>query len=168
MPSIAKYRKTWFALLKEAGIPEEDRHWIQEEYTGKESTTEWKKSDWRKAIAQMQQRLGQHHDSYAHVREDRNGGVSKESGDRATSAQCNLIEALADEIDWKAGREKGPIAYLAKSSLKGPSAGLRRTLMRKHYDQELRGDALWSKLDRKEAADFIRALKSLKARQQDA
>ena len=41
MPSTKHYRRTWFALLKEAAIPEQDRHWVQAKHTGKESTRDW-------------------------------------------------------------------------------------------------------------------------------
>lgn len=79
MPSTAKYRRTYFALVRELGIEEEDRHAFQEEHTacpeqgrrGKPSTRDWTADDWRRMVALLQNWTGQHNDPHAHVREDK-------------------------------------------------------------------------------------------------
>jgi hypothetical protein len=166
MPSVEKYRRAWFALVRETGLCEEDRHWLQESLTGKPSSRTWSLEDWDRAVAALQRDLGQHNDFHAHLKEDENDG--KEEARRtldnvwATPSQARFIERLADEIDWKAGRERGPFLYLRKSSLKGGDAELRRVQLGYVWDEGARGTALWSALTRKEAADFIRALLHLR------
>jgi len=160
---VDRYRAAWFALLKELGVPDEDRHWLQEDITGKASTRDWTLADWDKAVGEAQRMLGQHNDRHAHVR---TRGGDAPAGDRewATLEQCHLIEQIADEIEWRVGRERGPIAYLRRSSLKGPSAALRREVLGRHFAEGLRGIALWTHLTRAEASGFVRALKELKRR----
>ncbi|GAH84839.1 unnamed protein product, partial [marine sediment metagenome] len=71
MPSVAKQRRTWFALCRELGIADEDRHAVQEAHVGKPSLRTWTPEDFDRAIAALQRAAGQHRDPHAHVREDR-------------------------------------------------------------------------------------------------
>ena len=161
MPTTAKYRRTWFALLRQAGVADEDRHWVQESITGKGSTRDWDEADWRAAIAALQRDLDQHDDRHPHVREDAPRRAADD--DYASRRQCDLIEQLCGEIDWHIG-ERGPLAYLCASSLSSPRAALRRELMTGAWREGARGRALWRKLTTREASNYIRALRALKIR----
>lgn len=175
MPSIAKQRRAWFALLKEVGITDEDRHDVQEAHTGKRSLREWMPRDYDQAIAALQRAAGQHNDRHAHVREDRPPGCHPESGSGrpkdlavhahndgwATPAQAAYIEDLCDQIEWKTGRQLGPYRYACHTVLKGPEKALRRKQL--NYGQVARADneRAWFALTRQEASDLIKALKRL-------
>ncbi len=155
MPSVKHYRRTWFALLKEAGIPEEDRHWVQEKHTGKESTRDWTPADWETAIAGLQRDLGQHHDRQAHVREDRPRRVSPESGNWATDRQADYIEDMCGKIAWWEGG--GPVAYTCRHFLSGDENELRRENLKRPAD----GRDRWLRLTRAEASALIKALRKM-------
>ncbi|MFW6162216.1 MAG: hypothetical protein ACODAJ_05560 [Planctomycetota bacterium] len=161
MPSIAKLRRTWFALVREAGICPADRHAVQERLTGKPSTRDWHAGDFEAAIAQLQRDLGQHNDHRAHVREDRPGGVATEEGTWATDAQASYITDLCDRVDWHAGRDDGPVRYVCAYPLRGDDKALRREQIRRAHDQGERGPALWTHLTREEASGIIKALQRL-------
>jgi len=154
MPSIAHYRRAWFALVREAGILPEDRHAVQEEITGKASTTDWTPADWDRAIATLQRDLGQHNDRRAHVREDRPRGLAEQPGTWCSPAQATYVADLVDRIDWTVG----PVAYVCRHLLAGPEKALRRARLRAARDQGQWGAALWAHLTRQEASDLVRAL----------
>lgn len=178
MPSTDKLRRTWFALLRERGVPDEDRHWLQESLTGKPSTREWTRRDWDQAVARLQRDVGLHGDAHAHVREDRARGPAApgrrvrppaddvEPGDLATERQAGLIEELADEIEWRRGRELGPWLYLVRRIMGRPEAELRRETLERAWAGGTRGRRLWGLLWRGEASGFIQALGAL-ARSQE-
>ena len=48
-----KFRKAWFALLRELNVPSCSRHDLQEVITGKSSTRLWNLADWDKAVAHL-------------------------------------------------------------------------------------------------------------------
>lgn len=77
MPNVRKLRRAYFALLKELGIAEEDRHALNERLVGKPSTRKWTVRDWDRAIAQLQRWHGQHQDRHAHICEPRPHGVAE-------------------------------------------------------------------------------------------
>jgi len=159
MPSVAKYRRVWFSLLREMGIAEEDRHWLQDSLTGKRSTGDWTARDWSTAIARLQRDAGLHGDQHAHVREDRPGGVAPEDGHLATDSQAAYIESLCDRIAWRTDRRRGPWLFLSRRILRGDQADLRRAVLRKAREDGAEGQALWRLLSRNEASLMIRALR---------
>ena len=160
MPTRAKLIKTAHALLRELGVPEEDRHWLQEEVTGKRSMREFTARDFDKLIAHLQNLTGQHRDRHAHVREDREPATQVAGdGEMATARQAGYIERLCDEVEWRKGREAGPVAYLLKSILRGAEADLRRETLRAAHKGGVNGYDLWRLLWKTEASLFIRALR---------
>lgn len=154
MPTIPKLRRTWFALLREAGVADDDRHWLQEALTGKPSTREWGARDFARAIASLQRDLGQHNDGHAHVREDRPRGLAAEPGEWCTAPQARTIDHLIAAVEWKVG----PVAYLCRWMLQGDEKALRRKRLRRAQKDGAEGVELWKLLTRREAAYFIRAL----------
>ena len=154
MPGIAKLRRTWFALLREAGVQDEDRHWLQEQLTGKRSTRDWTPEDWDHACASLQRDLGQHNDRHAHVRAERPGGVAPEPGSWCTDEQARYIHDLTERVEWKVG----PVAYVCRVILRGDHCALRRELLRRERDRGVSGPTLWKHLAREEARRAIRAL----------
>lgn len=163
MPSAAKQRRTWFALCKSAGIAEEDRHDVQEAWTGKRSLKDWAPADYDKAIGGLQRALGQHRDAHAHVCEDHANGVAPgvPPGVWATAAQARYIEDLCDRITWRTGRQHAPRRYASSTILRGPEKALRRRRLKAAYDgyaDRASREAAWQKLTRDEARFFIRAL----------
>ena len=160
MPSVAKYRKTYFACVKALGMQEEDRHAFNEARTGKESTAEFTERDWEQVIAWMQRALGDHQDHRAHVREDagrdQGSGVGGQDGSWATSAQISTVQNLVDEIEWRKGKALGPLALLCTHVLQ--DAELRKTIIEREFERGLRPPELWGKLTRSEASLFIRIL----------
>ena len=161
MPTTAKYRCTWFALVRRAGIADEDRHAVQESITGQASTRDWTEADWRAGIAALQRDLDQHDDRHPHVREDAPRQPTHDG--YATRRQCELIDQICLEIDWHIG-ERGPVAYLCASSLSSPRAALRRELLTEAWREGARGHALWRRLTVREASNYIHALRALKIR----
>lgn len=164
MASVAKLRRTWFALLKEQRVSAEDRHWLQERLTGKASTRDWVRADWDKAIAALQQDSGLHKDKHAHVREDRDG-AHVEPGTGTTRDQVEYIEGLCDRLEWRIGRGKGPVAYFRRAI-----CGTRKMELRGEIIRQAAADAdttreVWARLTRQEAGDFIRALIKLERTQ---
>ena len=159
MPSRQKNIRTAHALLRELGVPEEDGHWLQEQVTGKRSMREFTPGDFDKLIAHLQNLTGQHRDRHAHVREDRDQAAPAAEGEMATGRQAGYIERLCDEVEWRLGREAGPVAYLLKSILRGPEADLRRETLRQAHGAGVAGYDLWRLLWRPEASLFIRALR---------
>ena len=157
MASIAKYRRAYFALVKEAGIEPEDRHAVQAELTGKASTTDWTEADWDKAVGSLQRDLGQHDDGHAHVCNDRPRGVSPEPGEWATPDQAAYIQDLIERVKW----HKGPVGYFIGHYMRGDAKALRRLIIAKHVERGLRGRDLWARLTRLEASDFIKALEKM-------
>ena len=156
MASLEKYRRTWFSMLKAAGIAPEDRHAVQESLTGKASTKSWGKRDFDTAIAALQRDLGQHEDARAHVRADREFDMASEPGDWASDEQCEFIEALCDQIAWRVGRHNGPAAYVAKHFFSGEESELRRRLL-----WQGKGAGRWKCLTRQEASAVIQALQAM-------
>lgn len=156
MPSKAKCHRTWFALVREAGILPEDRHAVQEEITGQASTKDWTKSDYRRAIAQIQRDLGQHSDPHAHIKEDRTHGVADTPGTWATPQQADYIADLVDRIEWRVG----PVAYVCQHLLAGDTMALRRESLKRAAEHGS-GPPLWSHLTREEASDLIKALRKM-------
>jgi len=157
MPSIEKLRRTWFALVREAGIPAEDRHAVQQELTGQASTRDWRHADYRRAIAQLQRDLGQHDDHHAHVREDRPHGVASGSGAWATEEQLRYIVDLVAQVRWRVS----PLAYVCQHLLAGEEHVLRRHQLHVLRDQGRDGADLWRALTRRQASGFIQALRRM-------
>jgi len=155
VPSVAKLRRTWFALLREAGIDQEDRHWLQEELTGKPSTRDWTPRDWDRAIAALQRDLGQHHDRHAHVREEKDRGLAATPGEWCTDAQARYITDLADRVEWRIG----PVAYVCRVILRGDAKALRRERLRRNEAGGNTGPELWKTLTRQEADLTIQAMR---------
>jgi len=156
MPSEAKYRRTYFAVCKALGMSEADRHVFNASHVGKESTREWTGQEFDQAVAELQRMAGQHNNPHAHVRAERESDMATEPGDWATDEQCALIEALCDEIEWKAGRENGPVAFVSKRFFDGEENILRRRLL-----QEGRGMDRWKCLTRQETSGVILALEAM-------
>jgi len=170
VPSIGKYRKTYFALLR--GLPEMeglDRHDLQERLTGKRSTRQWSQRDWAQAVAQLQRWTGQHQDATPHIKEDRPHGMAREGGIYATWPQCRLIADLCDQVEWRIGRDKGatwearrqygPLAYVCKHLLMaGRWSDLREQLKRRHNEGSSYRGGVWRVLPRNVASDLIKAL----------
>jgi len=160
MPSVAHYRRVWFALLKESGIAEEDRHAVQEALTGKPSTRDWTPRDWQTAIAEQQRTIGQHNDRHAHVREDRPKGVASEPGTWCTSVQAAYIADLVARTEWTVS----PLAYLSRNVLTGPEKALRRLKLKQRFAEVgNHGPDLWLALTRDEAAQAVRAFRKAAA-----
>lgn len=152
MPSIPKLRRTWFALVREAGIDPEDRHAVQEELTGKPSVRDWTPADYDRAIAQLQRDLGRHNDHRAHVRND--GAPERAADAPATDGQARYIADLCDQVHWRVG----PVAYLCRTVLAGPDNAGRRDQLRRAVARGDTGPRLWATLTRREASDAIKAL----------
>jgi len=162
MPSRAKNIRTAHALLRELGVPEEDRHWLQEEVVGKASMKDFAPRDFDAFIAHLQRLTGQHQDGHAHVREDRppeEPPPEGHAGDLASAKQAGYIERLCDEVEWRKGRQAGPVAYLCKAILRGPEADLRRETIKAAAARGVEGYDLWRLLWGEEASLFIRALR---------
>lgn len=164
MPSTAKLRRTWFALLRKiegqrgSKLTDDERHDIQAEWTGKPSLRDWTPADFDEAIGGLQRAMGQHTDPRAHVRED----DSPEPGDWATAKQAAWIEDLCDRTVWKTGRQYGPRRYACSTILRGDSKMLRRRRLGDAYDGTApRADRenSWRLLTRREAMDLIRAMR---------
>ena len=154
MPSIAKLRRTWFALVRESGIPDEDRHAVQEALTGKPSTKDWTPADFERAIAEQQRTLGQHNDRRAHVRNDVDLPPNGAAGAWATGDQAGYIADLVARTEWRVS----PLAYLSRNVLAGPEKALRRAKLKAVFAKlGSHGPELWLALTRQEAADAVRA-----------
>lgn len=154
MPSVAHYRRVWFALLKESGVLPEDRHAVQEALTGKASTRDWTPRDWQTAIAEQQRTIGMHQDRQAHVREDRPKGLASEPGAWCSRKQADYIADLVARTEWRVS----PLAYLSRNVLAGPAKALRRARLKARFAElDTHGPELWLALTRAEAADAVRA-----------
>ena len=170
MPTIAKYRKTWFALLKAApGTEAIDRHDLQEQITGKRSTKDRSEEDWERAIAALQYEAGQidSPDGPPAICEDRPHGVATEPGTWASRAQARFVGDLEAEIEWDE-LKRGPVEFLLTTVLKKREKALRRARVRMLQNKALAnhttlplGEASRC-LTRMEASHLIDALKSLK------
>lgn len=164
--SIAKMRRAYFALLNELpGVDANDRdarHDLNERLVGKRSTREWSGSDWDEAVATLQRWNGQHQDGRAHIKSERRHGVASERGTFATWNQCRAIESMADQVDWGAGRDLGPVLYARKHLLRGDDLVLRREKLKQQEDayaeEEMDRAAIWRALTRREASAMIQAL----------
>ncbi len=165
MPSIPKLRRTWFALLKEieqqrgSKLTSDDRHDIQEAWTGKASQGGWTKADYDTAIGGLQRAAGQHNDQRAHVCEDE---AKPEPGDWCTEAQAKWIVDLCDQIDWHKGRRLGPALYCGSTVLRDATLTLRYERLRQGMEAaatRAHRISAWRVLTRKEASNFIKALK---------
>ena len=159
MPTTAHLRRTWFALLKERGVTDDDRHDVQLAHTGKSSLRDWTAEDYDRAIAALQRAGGQHQDAHAHVCEDR---AAVEPGDCATNRQAAWIEDLCDQVAWRTGRQFGPRRYACATVLRGDQNLPRRAALKAAYDgtgpREARLSA-WSLLSRTEGSDLLKALR---------
>ena len=169
MPTTAKYRRTFFALVRELGVPPEVRHDLQEGCTGKRSTKDWDRHDWEKAIARLQRDLGQHSDATAHVREDRPGGVATEPGEWCSKSQAALVERLASEIEWTGvGALRDPVSFLLESVLVRPAKTLRRARILRAIGEQKAGEKgldlfeIARLLTRDEVAGAIAGFRNLK------
>jgi hypothetical protein len=167
MPTTNHYRATWFALLKEvekqrgSRLTPEERHDVQVAHAGKASLTTWGPEDYDRAIAAMQRSLGQHRDWRAHVKEE---GPAPDPGGSATAAQCRWIEDLCDRCWWKRGREKGPVLYAGRTVLRGNSQAAGRDHLLAAYRRaqtRTEREGAWRRLTRRQASDFIKALRKL-------
>jgi len=162
MPSVAKLRRTWFALCREVGIDDEDRHDVQKAHTGKASLRDWGPDDYNAAIAALQRAAGQHRDRRAHVRDDRPPGPSERGPGWATPKQAAYIEDLANRIEWRVGRRDGPYGYACHTVLAGPENELRRRQIEgvkaPNTAERIRA---WLALTRDQASDLIKALRKL-------
>jgi hypothetical protein len=167
MPTPAKQRRTWFALLKERGVADEDRHDVQFAHTGKASLRDWTPDDFDRAIAALQRAGGQHQDARAHVCADRSSAPSDPSNtsdlsDCATEAQATYVEDLCDEVSWRTGRQFGPRRYACATVLRGDHNLPRRAALKAAYDGTACRPyriAAWSSLTRQEGSDLIKALR---------
>jgi len=161
-PVADKYRRTWFAVLRQAGVHDPDaRHDLQESLTGKASTSDWTRRDWDQAIAHMQRRLGQHKDGHAHVCGVRPPGAARdiEAEQWPTDEQVGYIEDLCDRIAWTSGRRRGPVGLLIGRVLSAERYALRRAVLSQVADQVGATPQLWTRLYREEAQLFIVALR---------
>lgn len=158
--SLAKLRRTWFALLRQAGVPAEDRHWVQEARTGKASLHDWSRRDFEEAIAAMQRELGQHADPSAHVRADEPARARSDQAGFATADQAAYIEALCDQVAWRVGRQDGPLAFLCRTVLGGEDRERARADVQRAASEGMAGAPLWRCLALQDAAVFIVTLQS--------
>lgn len=172
MPSIAKYRRTYFALLKKLGIREEDRHAVNQGMVGKESTKDWTEKDWRQAISTLQYEAGQKDSKSGPplVRDDSCGDVAAEPGRWATERQARFVQDLCRQIDWSE-LQRGPVGLLLTTILKADEKALRRAQVNRiversqeEEDAELSMFAVTSTLSRQEAAVFIDVLKKIRGK----
>lgn len=154
MPSITKLRQAAFALMHAQGIPEEDRHAVQEAITGKRSMRTWRRAQFEQFVAALQRDAGQHNDRRPHLREDRPTARPPQPGDWATSRQADYIEDLTGQIAWWEGG--GPVAYVCQHFLPGEARALRRANLK-----GARGSDRWLRMTRAEASGLIKALKKM-------
>ena len=165
MASIAKMRRTFFALIKELGVNEDSRHAFCEALTGKSSTRDWVPADWRQAVAALQRDAGVHNDDHPHLRAE--GPEDERDGVWATSRQAALVEAIAAEINWDE-LKRGPRQFLLTTVLKAPELALRRLRVERAMRHIRPGDdtplsELALILTRKECSNYLAALKRLKS-----
>ena len=170
MPSIDKFRRTYFALLKALpGAENVDRHDLQEELTGKRSTKDWSKADWERVVSALQYEAGQvdSPDAPPAICEDRPHGVATEPGTWATRAQARFVSDLEAEIEWSE-LKRGPLELLFSTILKAPEKALRRARIQalereaadSHTTLSLGEAARW--LTRREAGALIDMLKNIR------
>jgi len=146
-------RKAYFALIKSLGMSEEDRHAFNLSRIGKPSTKDWTRQDWKDAVALLQALAGQ--DSKPgrpRLRADKPSEVSVEDGAFATARQCEMLEDLCDQIDWRLGRKDGPRAYVLTHFLRDK----KYELVKKRI-----GTEGWTALPRDVASGLIQALKAM-------
>jgi len=79
--------------------------------------------------------------------------VSVEDGMFATARQCEMIEDLCDQVEWRAGREEGPRAYVLKHFLQDKKF----ELVKKRIGKEG-----WTALPRDVASALIQGLRTMK------
>ena len=147
-------RRAYFAVIKSLGMSEDDRHAFNLAFVGKESTRNWGRRDWKDAVAELQRMAGQRSKpGRPRLRADKPSEVSVEDGLFATARQCEMIEDLCDQVEWRLGREEGPRAYVLKHFL-----GDKRFELVK---MRLRTEG-WTALPRDVASGLIQALKRMK------
>jgi len=161
MVSISHQHRAWFALLKERGVADDDRHAVQEAHTGKASLRDWTPADYDRAIAALQRAGHQHADAHAHLRSER---PERDAEAPATPEQGRFIEDLCDRIAWKTGRQFGPRRYACSTVLKGDANMPRRVRLRDTYDglsaREAR-EAAWNVLTRTDASVLLHGLNKM-------
>ena len=147
-------RHAYFALCKSLGMSEEDRHAFNLAFVGKESTRNWGRRDWKNAVAELQRLAGQRSKpGRPRLRADEPSEVSVEDGMFATARQCEMIEDLCDQVEWRVGREDGPRAYVLKHFLQDKKFELVKKRM---------GTEGWTALPRDVASALIQALRRMK------
>ena len=157
MPTTAKHRRAYFALVRELGLSEEDRHNFNEQQTGKRSSKKFSRQDWKDVVAEMQRLNGQDtQPGRPRLKTEHPLDIAAESGDWCTGPQCALIEHLADEIEWRVGRHAGPASFVGKRVFMGEESELRRQILWK-----TKGPERWRCLTRVEAGEFILALRNM-------
>lgn len=167
MGNYDRCRRMYFALLKKLGVSEENRHAFNEAVVGKRSTKDWNMNDWMRAINRLKRDAGQKQEppqaDQARVREGPGAG----SGVWCTGSQASLVLDLISEIQWDE-LERTPKELLLTTVLKGPEKELRRQRVEVAWQKPRRPDApsphwrMTMELTRKEASDFIQALKKIK------
>jgi len=108
---LKHFRETYFALVRELGISDEDRHAFNRALTGRESTTTFTEQDWLDVIAELQRLNGQdaqpgHPRLRLPLTEHERAMEQAFLGeglpvDAYTDAQCRFIDALAKRVAWR-------------------------------------------------------------------
>jgi len=147
-------RRAYFALCKSLGMSEEDRHAFNLAFIGLESTKSWGRTEWKEAVAELQRLAGQRSKpGRPRLRADKPSEVTVEDGLFATARQCEMIQDLCDQVEWRVGRQDGPRAYVLKHFLQDKKFELVKKRM---------GTEGWTALPRDVASGLIQALKRMK------
>ena len=147
-------RRAYFALCKSLGMSEEDRHAFNLAFIGLESTKSWGRTEWKEAVAELQRLAGQRSKpGRPRLRADKPSEVTVEDGLFATARQCEMIQDLCDQVEWRVGRQDGPRAYVLKHFLQNKQYELVKKRM---------GKEAWTALPRDVASALILALKRMR------
>ncbi len=166
-------RRAYFALVKELGMSEENRRDLNERETEKRSSKDFTRAEWKRVVAELQRINGQDvQPGRPRLKADKPEDLTPEDGLFATERQCALIEDLCDQIEWRAGREHGPLAYVLKHFLLDQKYTLikrRLTASNGKDDEEARkpgegdgnGKVNWKALPRDVASGLIVGLRNM-------
>ena len=155
-PSIeSHYRKAYFALVRELGLTDDERHELNRSMTGHESTGRFDEADWRDVVAELQRLNGQETRPgrprlklpRPQVEDDMEDAFGSEGlpATAATAAQVRMIGDLARQIDWRAAN--------------GLELLIRRRVLHEASDRTWHGEL--TTLDRGEASLTIRILQRM-------
>ena len=150
-----KLRRAYFALCRELGLDDAMRRAFNERVAdGRRSTREFRLTDWRNAVAELQRLNGQETEPGRPRIRNRGAGVGPGSTvpgtpggfDAATAAQVETIESLERRIAWR----KSAVAFVRARVL----VPLR----------QMRWSGAWSGLARDEATKVILAMQKMAGR----